>query len=208
MNFGGRSTAPSASLDDMGEEAVPAPPGDQRRDHDLLAAHLAGDARAFAALIARYEQRLWWTAKRHSRTESDAADALQEALVKALRGASAFRRDATVSTWLHRIVVNSCHDRMRGRHGPPDGVVDERATPGMAEVRVADPALTVVMRQAMDRLPAEQREVIIDVDLMGWPVADVARRLGVPEGTVKSRRSRARAALRRQLDQLETEVAR
>ena len=203
VNFGGRVIAPPAPVDRRDGESV-----DDRGDLELLTAHLAGDARAFPALVHRHEKQLWWTALRHSRTESDAADALQEALVKALRNAPAFRRDSSVITWLHRIVVNSCHDRMRGRHGPPDGVVDERATPGMSEDVSGDPSLTVVMRQAMSRLPEEQRNVILEVDVMGWPLADVARRLGIPEGTVKSRRARARATLRRQLRRLEAEVAR
>jgi RNA polymerase sigma-70 factor (ECF subfamily) len=192
------------AADEPGDGAPP----DDRGDLELLAAHLAGDARAFPALVDRHERQLWWTAKRHSRTESDAADAMQEGLVKALRSAPSFRRDSSVATWLHKIVVNSCHDRMRGRHGPPDGVVDERATPGRIEPHVGDPSLSVVMRQAMSRLPAEQRDVIVEVDVMGWPLADVARRLGIPEGTVKSRRARARATLRRQLRLLESEVAR
>lgn len=233
MNFGGRLTAPRAPYGRMHTESDNERTGhgegrggepsrratgtgtgadtcDARADRELLAAHLAGDARAFPALIDRHERQLWWTARRHSRTESDAADALQDALVKALRSAPAFRHDASVATWLHRIVVNSCHDRMRGRHGPPDGVVDERlaldaAVPGPGE---EDPSLTVVMRQAVARLPEEQRRVIIEVDVMGWPVADAARRLGIPEGTVKSRRARARAALRRHLHRLQPEVAR
>ena len=213
MNFGGRVTAPTALVDrrSMGraaDEPEDGAPSDDRGDLELLAAHLAGDARAFPALVDRHERQLWWTAKRHSRTESDAADAMQEGLVKALRSAPSFRRDSSVATWLHKIVVNSCHDRMRGRHGPPDGVVDERATPGRIEPHVGDPSLSVVMRQAMSRLPAEQRDVIVEVDVMGWPLADVARRLGIPEGTVKSRRARARATLRRQLRRLESEVAR
>lgn len=213
MNFGGRVTAPTALVDrrsmgKAGDEPGDGAPPDDRGDLELLAAHLAGDARAFPALVDRHERQLWWTAKRHSRTESDAADAMQEGLVKALRSAPSFRRDSSVATWLHKIVVNSCHDRMRGRHGPPDGVVDERATPGRIEPHVGDPSLSVVMRQAMSRLPAEQRDVIVEVDVMGWPLADVARRLGIPEGTVKSRRARARATLRRQLRRLESEVAR
>ncbi|MFD5868956.1 RNA polymerase sigma factor SigM [Corynebacterium sp. NPDC060344] len=213
MNFGGRVTAPAALVDhgNMGgttdEQAGGAPP-DERSDLDLLTAHLAGDARAFPALIDRHERQLWWSAQRHSRTESDAADAMQEGLVKALRSATSFRRDSSVATWLHKIVVNSCHDRMRGRHGPPDGVVDERAALTPLIPDAADPSLTVVMRQAMSRLPAEQRDVIIEVDVLGWPLADVARRMGIPEGTVKSRRARARATLRRQLRRLEPEVAR
>ncbi|MFC3849530.1 RNA polymerase sigma factor SigM [Corynebacterium hansenii] len=205
MNFGGRVTAPTALVDRMDTEEAPA---DGRGDLELLTAHLAGDARAFPALVDRHERQLWWTAVRHSRTESDAADAMQEGLVKALRSASAFRRDSSVATWLHRIVVNSCHDRMRGRHGPPDGVVDDRVTPAPDAGDGADPALGVVMRQAMSRLPEEQRRVIVEVDLMGWPLADVARRMGIPEGTVKSRRARARATLRRQLRRLDSEVDR
>ena len=213
VNFGGRVTAPTALVDRGNTDGAGSAPGggappDDRGDLELLTAHLAGDARAFPALVDRHERQLWWTAKRHSRTDSDAADAMQEALVKALRSAASFRRDSSVATWLHRIVVNCCHDRMRGRHGPPDGVVDDRVAPAPIEACAGDPALAVVMRQAIARLPEEQRLVILEVDVMGWPLADVARRLGIPEGTVKSRRSRARATLRRQLRRLEAEVAR
>lgn len=213
VNFGGRVTAPMALVDRRHKGRAADVPGDdappdERGDLELLTAHLAGDARAFPALVDRHERQLWWTAKRHSRTDSDAADAMQEGLVKALRSAPSFRRDSSVATWLHRIVVNSCHDRMRGRHGPPDGVPDDRVEPAPIEGRPGDPALSVVMRQAMSRLPDEQRRVIVEVDVMGWPLADVARRLGIPEGTVKSRRARARATLRRQLRRLEAEVTR
>lgn len=203
VNFGGRVTAPGALRDHMGEDDQ-----DQRCDLELLEAHLAGDARAFGMLVARHEHRLWWAALRNSRGEADAADALQEALVKAMRSAHTFRTDSSVVTWLHRILVNSCHDRMRGRHGPADGVIDERAIGGRHDEHAMDPAVSMVMRQAMERLPEEQRTVVVEVDLMGWPIADVARRLGIPEGTVKSRRARARATLRRQLHLLESEVCR
>ena len=168
-------------------------------DRELLAAHVAGDARAFGLLVARHERQLWWTAKRNSRTESDAADALQEALLKALRSASRFRKDSSVATWLHRIVVNSCMDRMRGRHGPPDGVVDLRAIPAVDAPRPENVSLALVMEQALDQLTPAQREVVLEVDVRGWPVADAAARLGIAVGTVKSRRARARAILRRYL---------
>lgn len=184
---GGRPLADGTACADVG-------------DRELLAAHVAGDARAFGALVARHERQLWWTAKRHSRNEADAADALQDALLNAIRSAPSFRMDSSVATWLHRIVVNCCLDRLRGRHGPPDGVTDARALAAVSVPRVGDVSLAVVVGEALDRLSDAQRDVIIEVDVRGWPVAEAARRLGIAEGTVKSRRARARDVLRRYLE--------
>jgi RNA polymerase sigma-70 factor, ECF subfamily len=86
---------------------------EQRSDAELLAAHVAGDRFAFEELIQRHHRRLHRVARLTSRCPEDAEDALQEAMVSAHRGAGAFRHDAAVSSWLHRIVVNACLDRLR-----------------------------------------------------------------------------------------------
>ncbi len=82
-------------------------------DAQLMAAHQAGDAEAFGELFRRHRDRMWAVALRTSGNPEDAADALQDAMVSAFRRADAFRGDSAVSTWLHRIVVNACLDRMR-----------------------------------------------------------------------------------------------
>src|SRR3954447_22971100 len=84
-------------------------------DRDLLRAHVDGDSEAFGLLFARHRDRLWAVALRTTRDPEDAADALQDAMIAAFRRADAFRGDSAVTTWLHRIVVNACLDRLRRR---------------------------------------------------------------------------------------------
>ena len=84
-----------------------------RSDRELLAAHVAGDHDAFGELFARHRDRLWAVALRTTGHPEDAADALQDGLISAYRRAGSFRGDAAVTTWLHRVIVNACLDRMR-----------------------------------------------------------------------------------------------
>ena len=84
-----------------------------RTDQELLAAHVAGDHDAFGELFARHRDRLWAVALRTTGHPEDAADALQDGLISAYRRAGSFRGDAAVTTWLHRVIVNACLDRMR-----------------------------------------------------------------------------------------------
>ena len=84
-----------------------------RSDAELLAAHVAGDRYAFEELFYRHHRQLYRLAMMTSRNPDDAADALQDALLSAHRTAASFRRDAAVSSWLYRIVVNACLDRLR-----------------------------------------------------------------------------------------------
>ncbi|GAA2060182.1 RNA polymerase sigma factor SigM [Williamsia deligens] len=171
--------------------------GDARSDADLLAAHVAGDRDAFAVLIARHRAHLWAVAARTSLNDDDAADALQEALLSAHRGARSFRSDAKVSSWLHRIVVNAALDRMRReRHrqltAPLDAATDGIADPVDATGHVD---LRLSVGGALATLPADQRAAVVAVDVEGYSVADAATLLGVPTGTVKSRCARGRAKL-------------
>ena len=90
-------------------------PGSARSDIELIGAHATGDPDAFGELVRRHRDRLWAVALRTTGDREEAADALQDALVKAFRAgaSSAFRGEAAVTTWLHRIIVNACLDRLR-----------------------------------------------------------------------------------------------
>ena len=171
---------------------MPSFSADRRSDADLLCAHAAGDGRAFEELFHRHRVQLYRLARRRSHTAEDADDALQEAMLSAHRGAGAFRYDAAVGSWLHRIVVNACRDRMR-RNGFATGGLTDDCFP-IAD-RTANIETAIVVRQALMRLSPEQRTAVVAVDMHGFSVADTARLLGVAEGTVKSRCSRARARL-------------
>lgn len=164
-----------------------------RTDEALLRAHAAGDPAAFDALVRRHADRLWAVALRTLGDREDAADALQDALLSAYRNASRFRGDAAVTTWLHRIVVNACLDRIRRKQVRPTVPLPEAgAVPAAPAV---DRDLVLDVRAALTRLPAEQRAALVLVDIQGYAVAEAAEILGVAEGTVKSRCARGRARL-------------
>jgi RNA polymerase sigma-70 factor (ECF subfamily) len=91
----------------------------ERSDAELLAAHVAGDRYAFDELFHRHRRQLHRLARLTSRTAEDAEDALQDAMLSAHRGAGSFRYDAAVGSWLHRIVVNACLDRLRRAKAHP-----------------------------------------------------------------------------------------
>ncbi|GGM10040.1 RNA polymerase sigma factor SigM [Dactylosporangium sucinum] len=165
---------------------------DGRDDTSLLRAHAAGDPNAFGEIVRRHRDRLWAVALRTTGDREEAADALQDALLSALRAANNFRGDSAVTTWLHRIVVNACLDRMRRRQARPTVPLPETdVTPAPAADR--DTAMDV--RKALQELPAEQRAALVLVDVQGYAVAEAAVILGVAEGTIKSRCARGRARM-------------
>jgi RNA polymerase sigma-70 factor, ECF subfamily len=165
---------------------------EQRSDADLLAAHVAGDPFAFAELFHRHHRQLHRVARLTSRCTEDAEDALQEAMASAHRAAGTFRHDAAVSSWLHRIVVNACLDRLRRNKAHPTTVLDDVYP---VPDRTTQVETAIAVQRALMRLPVEQRAAVVAVDMHGYSVADTARLLGVAEGTVKSRCARARVRL-------------
>jgi RNA polymerase sigma-70 factor (ECF subfamily) len=178
---------------------------DPRGDSELLLAHAEGDPQAFALLFRRHRDRLWAVALRTTGDREEAADALQEAMLSAHRNAGRFRGESAVTTWLHRIVVNACVDRLRRKAthrtvplpGQDTGEDESRWHTGRHEpaAPASDHETAMVVRQALAQLPYEQRACLVLVDLEGYTVAEVAQMLGVAEGTIKSRCSRGRARL-------------
>ena len=170
---------------------------DERTDAELLRAHADGDRYAFDALVRRHRDRLWAVALRTMRDPDEAADALQDALVSAFRAAGSFRAESAVTTWLHRIVVNACLDRIRRRKARPTVALPEEGPGEPVERRddISARDTAIVIENAMAELPIEQRAAITLVDLQGYSVADSAVILGVAEGTIKSRCARGRARL-------------
>jgi RNA polymerase sigma-70 factor, ECF subfamily len=168
-----------------------APP--DRSDAQLLHAHVAGDAHAFAELVGRHHGKLARLAALTSRDPDDALDALQDALMAAHRTAPSFRNDCAVSSWLHRIVVNACLDRLRRNRIRDHETLGEHDRPMGDLTAHVDTAIEV--ERALMTLPVDQRAAVVAVDMQGYSVAETARLLGVAEGTVKSRCARARGKL-------------
>jgi RNA polymerase sigma-70 factor (ECF subfamily) len=174
-------------------------PEQQASDHDavdraLLAAHLDGDPHALDDLLRRHRQRMWAVAVRTLGHPEDAADAVQDACLSAFRAAGSFRGDARVSTWLHRIVVNACLDRIRRQAVRPTvPLPDELPADGRDVLSQRETGIEV--QAALAALPVEQRAALVLVELTGMSVEDAAQVLEVPAGTVKSRCFRGRARL-------------
>lgn len=186
MNFGGiqRLTYPSP-------------------DHKLVHAHLCGDSRAFALLINAHRDLLWRIVRNACPDEALAHDCLHEGLSRALHSLSTFRGDANVTTWLSRIVFNSTMDFHRGRFGRtptlPSLSDDSREPQVDSPIPPRDVALRVTLDRALAQLPTSQRDALVQVDLMGYSLNELAEMLGSSAGTIKSRRHRARVFLQEYL---------
>ncbi|WP_130866602.1 RNA polymerase sigma factor SigM [Acidipropionibacterium timonense] len=182
-------------------------------DDELLAAHVAGDPNAFTELFLRHRDRLWAVALRTVRDPEVAADCLQEAMIAAFRRAGTFRGDAAVTSWLHRIVVNSCLDRIRRetvrRHDTLPESPDRHpalVAPDAPERAAIDADRAGIVDRALDELNPDQRAAVVLVDMEGLSVVEAAEELGVPTGTVKSRCSRGRARLAQILGPMRDEL--
>jgi len=166
-------------------------------DRELLQRHVDGDGGvAFGELFRRHRDRMYAVALRTTSNRELAADAVQDAFISAFRRADAFRGEAAVTTWLHRIVVNACFDRLRRRRPtselPEYELADRHDDHASTEVRLD-------IREALATLPEGQRAALVLVDMHGVSVAEAAEILGVAEGTIKSRCARGRAALAQHL---------
>ncbi len=166
-------------------------------DRALLRAHADGDPDAFGELVRRHRDRLWAVALRTLGDREEAADALQDAFLSAFRAAVRFRGDSAVTTWLHRIVVNACLDRVRRRAARPTVALPEAGPGEPADPRdaVADRDIALAVEAALAALSVDHRAAVVLVDVQGYSVAEAALILDVAEGTVKSRCARARARL-------------
>ncbi len=161
-------------------------------DKELMARHTAGDSEAFGELFRRHKDRMWGVALRTCGNPDIAGDAVQDAFISAFRRAASYRGDAAVTTWLHRIVVNACLDRLRREK--PTNELPEREL-GDVHDRHDQAETRLDVHQALARLPEHQRQALVLVDMHAVPVAEAAVILGVAEGTIKSRCFRGRAAL-------------
>lgn len=176
-------------------------------DAELLSRHVAGDAQAFTTLVHRHRDRLWAVALRTTQDPEEAADALQDALISAFRRASQFRGESAVTTWLHRIVVNASLDRLRRRNVRATVPLPEeqditRESLADATDHIHQREMQLVITQALAELPEDQRQAVVLVDIEGYSIDEAAALIGCPSGTVKSRCSRARVKLAKQLAHL------
>jgi RNA polymerase sigma-70 factor, ECF subfamily len=171
------------------------------QDATLLRAHVEGDPDAFGRLVARHQDRMWSIALGIMRNPEDAADALQDAYIAAFRRAGSYRGDARVTTWLHRVVVNACLDRLRTMRSRETEPLPENLDrwSRMGTTLIKDPVelkeQRSVVAAALGALNPDQRAALVLVDMEGYSVEEAAEILGCAPGTIKSRCARGRARL-------------
>lgn len=181
-------------------------------DAALLRAHVDGDPDAFAVLVGRHQDRMWSIALRIMRNPEDAADALQDAYIAAFRRAGTYRGEAQVTTWLHRVVVNACLDRLRMMRSRKTEPLPENLDrwSRIGTTLIKDPVEVKEQRSvvtaALGALNADQRAALVLVDMEGYSVEEAAQILGCAPGTIKSRCARGRARLLPLLSHLKAEA--
>lgn len=175
------------------------------------------DEAAFTELVEQHKTMVFAVTYGMLRDHEDAEDAAQEIFVAVFKGLGAFREDSSLRTWIYRIALNHTRNRLRARARRAWGAhdsVDER--PWLQEQRAGeeppslqhDPVLTMERRETadqiqrgLDALPELARNMIVLRDIEGRTYNEISELLGVSSGTVKSRIFRARAALRKEIEE-------
>lgn len=176
-------------------------------DEAVVRQVLEGNTALYELLMRRYNERLYRTARAITRDDREAEDVMQQAYVNAFANLRQFSGQARFATWLTRIAINESLARMRrrGKYEPfdEDSSNLEAFMPWSAPPDPERHAFTGELRDllewAIDGLPDGSREVFVLREVEGLSTAEVAESLGVSEDVVKTRLSRARAALRRAL---------
>lgn len=177
-------------------------------DEQVVTRVLAGQTALFEVLMRRHNERLYRTARAILRDENEAEDVMQQAYVNAYSHLRQFDGRSKFSTWLTRIAVHEALARARRRDryttmdpdnpNPHQFPMSVDATPDPERLAIAR-ELGTFLESAIDRLPDGTREVFVLRQLEGMRTDEVAETLSVSEAVVKTRLSRARAALRREL---------
>ena len=192
-------------------------------DKEIIEQVLAGDNNAFGGLVERYQTRVYNLALRMCGNQDDAFDLAQEAFFRAWRGLSGFQFESAFSTWLFRLTANVCLDWIRAKKRRPTvslTTVDDEDEE--TQLELPDPAKgpealllaaedRAAVARAMNQLPVEYRQILTMRAINDLSYTEIAEILQIKEGTVKSRISRARLALRKKLlqngNKLESEAS-
>ncbi|MEQ8235483.1 MAG: sigma-70 family RNA polymerase sigma factor [Syntrophomonadaceae bacterium] len=180
---------------------------------DLVVKAQRGDIASFEQLVLLYQDRVYSHCHYLAGNPDDAQDLAQEVFVQAFRGIRSFRRDADFGTWLHRITVNLWINFCR-RHRKLATISIDEPLPtreGAMKRELADEAespqeqverheFNQMVAQALDRIPADFKLALVLRDVEGYNYEEIAAMLECSLGTVKSRISRGRQALKKELE--------
>ena len=182
-------------------EAIDAPSAEASEDAVLARRAAAADIAAFEQLYRRHHARVHGViARLVGQAGARAEDLVQEAFVRAWQALPAFRFESAVSTWLHRLAVNTALMELRSRRGRPGMDDDEDA---LELVPIADTAGNAMLGRDLERavatLPPRARAVLVLHDVEGWKHEEIAAELGMAVGSSKAQLHRARHLLRERI---------
>jgi RNA polymerase sigma-70 factor, ECF subfamily len=183
----------------------------QQNEDDLIERLKARNEGAFETLVRSYGARMLATARRLLGNEDDAHDAVQQAFISAFKSIASFNGDATLSTWLHRIVVNAAFMQLRSRRRRPElpiedllprfddagrWVEESEYTGWVDEHPIHRRETRQMVRRCIDQLPEIYRSVLLLRDIEDLDTAEVATMLAISSNAIKIRVHRARQALK------------
>jgi RNA polymerase sigma-70 factor, ECF subfamily len=177
----------------------------ERTEAELIAAVLKGDAASFEPLVQKYSPRVFATARRYARRESEVEDIAQEVWLKAFSKLGSFRGDAPFEHWLMRMTVRTCYDFLRGHQRNRESAFSELSEPetDWLEKFVADPgsaaedadAAKLLVARVLEKLSPPARLVITLLEIEDRSVKEIAEITGWSVALVKVRAFRARGEM-------------
>ncbi|MBK7075505.1 MAG: sigma-70 family RNA polymerase sigma factor [Myxococcales bacterium] len=182
------------------------------RDRELVRRLRERDERAFRELVSEHRDRVYNLTYRMLGNRAEAEDVAQEVFITVFKTIDSFREEAKFSTWLYRVAVNHCknrikylarrHDRSKDELDENAGAVAEAGPPGpmrRPDRAVEGAQMEVVLQEAINSLDEEHRAVVILREIEDLSIEEICEITGLPDGTVKSRLHRARLALRKKI---------
>jgi len=175
-------------------------------DAELIERCLRKDNAAWEMVVARFRRKVFHISYKFTGKHDEAEDLTQEIFLKVFRSLDKFNRDADFSTWLSSVARNYCIDHYRARKREKEVVVEDALAYDLAPASSGNPYRALedqdrrsLVRGGLEQLPGKLREAVILRDLQGLSYQEMALRLALPEGTVKSRINRGREELARLL---------
>lgn len=179
----------------------------ERSEAELIAAVLKGDSASFEPLVEKYSPRVFATARRYARRESEVEDIVQEVWLKAFDKLKSFRGEAPFEHWLMRLTVRTCYDFLRSHQRNRESAFSEISEPeeDWLDRFVADPgtasadadAAKTLVNNVLERLSADARLVIQLLEIEDRSVKEIADLTGWSVALVKVRAFRARGEMRK-----------
>jgi RNA polymerase sigma-70 factor, ECF subfamily len=181
----------------------------ERSEAELIAAVLKGDAASFEPLVEKYSPRVFATARRYARRESEVEDIVQEVWLKAFQKLGSFRGDAPFEHWLMRLAVRTCYDFLRGHQRNREAVFSDLTAPeedwlehfmsGSETASEESEAARLLVQRVLEELSPPARLVITLLEIEDRSVKEIAQLTGWSVPLVKVRAFRARAEMRKLL---------